>query len=270
MLGQSSDEHGRPAGARKRTRPVVDPTPVSRSSALAGGARPHVSRRRPGVSQEPRVDPTRVTGPIRLVLEPLLWVAFVCGVIWLLVALDPGARTPATGVPLYQYTLPLAILVGSLLVISTVTALLWLPTSTTATRARTSFAGLGMLASGWLFAKVDPVETTDFVALSWLCIGVGVLLVTICSVPWPTTYSVRRGTPGPAVKAVAGLLLLGAALVALVAWETAQRGLVGRPPGAETAWDELMPLLGLIVLLAAGARVALRLPTRQPTARHHA
>ncbi len=151
------------------------------------------------------------------------------------------------------------------------TALLWLPTSTTATRARTSFAGLGMLASGWLFAKVDPVETHGLRG------------------PVLAVHR-RRGAPGdhllgpvadhllgasggaraPRVKARRGLLVLGAALVALVAWETAQRGLVGRPPGAETAWDELMPLLGLIVLLAAGARVALRLPARRPTARHHA
>lgn len=237
----------------------MDPTPVPRSTAVVDG---HVPRRRPQATTDYRVDPTRVTGPVRLVLEPMLWVAFVSGVIWLLVAVDPGLRDPDRGVELYRYTLPLAVLVGVLLVVSTVTALMWLPTSTTAARARTSFAGLGMLASGWLFAAVDPVDSTDFVAMSWLCIGIGVLLVAVCAVPWPTAASHQPGPPGRLARGVVLALTTGIAIVAVLAWQAAQDGLLGRAPGTPTAWDDLLPLLAVLAVLIAGVRHVLRMPAR--------
>jgi hypothetical protein len=270
-----SEKEERRRGSRKAPRPVVDPTPVLRSAALADG---HVPRRRPAVSaREARVDPTRVTGPIRFVLEPMLWIAFAAGVVWLLVALDPGVRDPESGVLVYRHAFPLAVLVGTLLVISTVTALMWLPTSTTAARARTSFAGLGMLASGWLFATVDPVDTDDFLVMAWLSIAIGVLLVAVCAVPWPTTVTRHRSRPGLWGSTALAVLGLGVLIVSLLAWETAQRGLVGRAAGVDETWQALMPLLGVLGLLVAGIRLVLRLPTgRQaphaaaPAASHHA
>lgn len=266
MGSHRTERAERRAGARKAlvaARPVVDPTPVPRDRIVLDDRKNPIPRKRPNnASREPRVDPTRVSGPIRVVLEPMLWTAFVSGVVWLLIALDPGVRTPAPGVVVYQHAFPLAILLGALLVISTVTALMWLPTSTTATRARTSFAGLGMLGSGWLFAKLHPVDSADFLGMSWLSIAVGVLLVTVCSVPWPTAAAhpvVRRS---PLVWAGVAVLAIAIAAVSWSALGAARGGLVGSVDGGGAGWDELRPLLGLLALLLAGIRLTLRLPAR--------
>jgi len=252
-------------GARKAT-PVkapVDPTPVERGQVLADDRlRPIPTRRPKGVGDQPRIDPTRVSGPIRWVLEPMLWAAFVSGVVWLLVALDPGLRTPARGVVIWENTLPLAILVGALLTISTTSALMWLATSTSATRARTSFAGLGMLASGWLFAKLHPVDPHDFQVLSWLSIGLGVLLVTVCAVPWPTTAARTPRRPSAVAWALVLLLVVGAVVLSMLAWEASRIGLVGVPPGAETGWDLLLPFVIMLGAVLAAIRFVLRRPAR--------
>ena len=249
-------------GARKAEAALLDQhAPVRRGQQLDERQRP-VSVKRKKVGPDVRVDQTRVSGPIRLVLEPLLWVAFLTGVVWLLIALDPGLREPQDGVIIYEYTLPLAVLVGALVVISTVTALMWLPSATSATRARSTFAGLGMLASGWLFAKLHPVEAQDFQGYSWLCIAIGVLLVAMCSVPWPTERSAEQAELGTGGKLLVGALGLVAVGVVVIAWEAARVGLVGVTPDARTGWDSLLPVLGVLVLLLAAIRAVLRRPAR--------
>ena len=251
-------------GARKAEAAILnqDVTPVHRGQQLDERQRP-VSVKRKKVGPDVRVDQTRVSGPIRVVLEPLLWVSFLTGVVWLLIALDPGLREPQDGVIIYEYTLPLAILVGSVVVIATVTALMWLPSATSATRARSTFAGLGMLASGWLFAKLHPVEAQDFQGLSWLCIAIGVLLVAMCSVPWPTQRSSETAEMGPWSRLLVAALGLVAVGVVVIAWEAARVGLVGVRPDARTGWDNLLPVLGVLVLLLAAIRAVLRRPARE-------
>lgn len=260
-------EGARRAGARRAAAPErqeLDQTPVHRGPLLDERKRPVPVKRSTKVGNDLRVDPTRVSGPIRVVLEPMLWLAFLSGVCWVLVALDPGVRDPAPGVLLYEYTLPLAIIVAAVLLVSTISALMWLPVSTTATRARTAFAGLGMLASGWLFAKLHPVDTQDLLGMSWLSIAVGVLLVAVCAVPWPTSPAlVPRRTTGAERMAFLAVLL-ASAVVGWLAWEAAQVGLVAVPDGAETGWDAVFPLLGLLVVLLAVARFLLRRPDRTP------
>lgn len=249
----------------------LDSTPVLRGPVRDERERPVPVKRSKSLGKEIRVDPTRVSGPIRVVLEPMLWLAFLSGIVWVLVALDPGVRDPAPGVIFYEYTLPLAIIVAAILLISTISALMWLTVSTSATRARTAFAGLGMIASGWLFSELDPVDTQDLLTMSWLSIAVGVLLVTICAVPWPTSPAVvpRHLTPGERGLFV-GVLAV-AAVVAFLAWESARVGLVGVRPGAETGWDALFPLLTVFVMLLAAARFLLRRPepTRSGGVAHH-
>lgn len=259
-------EEKKAAGARKAASPPrveIDPTPVSRSPQVLDERKSPIPVKRPkNTGKPPRMDPTRVAGPIRLVLEPMLWVAFVSGVVWALIALDPGLREPEAGVVVYEYALPLAMLVSALLLISSVTALMWLPSSTSATRARTSFAGLGMLASGWLFAKLHPVDSADFQRLSWGSIGIGMLLVAICAVPWPTGPARVARRPGPltwlAVAVLSGLI----AVVSVLAWEAARMGLVGDPSSAETGWDTLLPFLVVLAVLLAAVRFVLRRPRR--------
>lgn len=239
----------------------LDSTPVQRGPVLDERKRPVPVKRSKNLSKDLRVDPTRVAGPIRLVLEPMLWIAFLSGIAWVLVALDPGVRKPAEGVVFFEHTLPLAIIVAAILLISTISALMWLTVSTTATRARTSFAGLGMLASGWLFAKIHPIDNQDLLGMSWLSIAIGVLLVAMCAVPWPTRPSpVSRRLTAP-VKAALVALLAIAAVVGFFAWEAARVGLVGMRPGAETGWDSLMPLLVVLVLVLAAFRHLLHRPT---------
>lgn len=210
------------------------------------------------------MDPTRVSGPIRVIVEPMLWLAFLSGVSWVLVALDPGVRDPAEGVVLYEHTLPLAIIISAVLLISTISALMWLPVSTSATRARTAFAGLGMLASGWLFAKLHPVDTQDLLGMSWLSIGVGVLLVAVCAVPWPTSPALVPRRPRGVERLALVAVLAASVFVGWLAWEAAKIGLVALPDGADTGWDEVFPLLGLFVILLAVARFLLRRPDRTP------
>lgn len=234
--------------------------PVDRGPVLDERKRPVPVKRSKDVAKGMRVDPTRVSGPIRIVLEPMLWVGFLSGILWVLILMDPGVRRPTEEGYLFQYAIPLGILVSAILLISTISALMHLPHSTTATRARTSFAGLGMLASGWLFAKLNPVDTEDLLGLSWLSIGIGVLLVAICSVPWPTTPAGLTRSPRGWEKALLVLIVGACGSLAYWAWEAAQLGLVGVSPGAETGWDQVMPILGTMVILLGIARFILRRP----------
>lgn len=264
MSSEPTAKTHRKPGARKATPPPrheIDSTPVFRDGVvLDERKRPIPVKRTKTLGKNPRMDPTRVSGPIRVVLEPMLWLAFISGLVWGLVALDPGLRDPDPDVVIWEHTLPMAILVSALLLISSISALMWLTSSTTATRARTAFSGLGMLASGWLFAKLHPVDTADFLGLSWLSIGIGVLLVTICAVPWPTSSArVARRVSGFSWM-VALVLLLCAAVVGLFAWEAARVGLVGVGAGGETGWDYLMPFLVVLALLMAGIRFVLQRP----------
>ena len=210
------------------------------------------------------MDPTRVSGPIRVILEPLIWVAFLMGVIWLLIAADPNLRSEDNTTVVFRWALPLAILVGTLLVISSVLALMGMSGSTSATRARTSFAGMGLMASGWLFSKLHPVDNQDFLGVSWLCIAVGILLVTVCFVPWPTAHAVRPGPKGWIAKAFVGVLCLMALAIVVLAWEAARLGLVGVREGAQTGWDYLLPLLGVLVFVLAAVRWIVRRPGAAP------
>ncbi|WP_162794421.1 hypothetical protein [Nocardioides houyundeii] len=255
----------RRSGARKALPParsVLDPTPVARDHVQKDDRLRPIPRKRPrSAGATPRTDPTRVSGPIRVVLEPMLWLAFVSGVVWLLVAMDPGVTDPDPGVVVYEYTQPLSILVGALLLISTISALMWLSSSTSATRARSSFAGLGMLASGWLFAKVHPVDNGDFVWRSWTSIGVGVLLVAMCSVPWPTSAARVPRRPTTGTWMVLAVLLAGGVIVCMLAWEASRTGLVGSSD-VEQAWDLVLPFLIMLALLLAVARFVLHRPQR--------
>lgn len=246
--------------AAKPSRPEWGSAPVDRGPVLDERKRPVPVKRSKDVGKGMRVDPTRVSGPIRVVLEPMLWVGFLSGVLWVLILMDPGVRTPTESGYLFQYAIPLGILVAAILLISTISALMHLPHSTTATRARTSFAGLGMLASGWLFAKLRPVDTEDLLGLSWLSIGIGVLLVAMCSVPWPTTPAGVTRSPRGLEKLLLALIFVVCVGLGYLAWEAAQLGLVGVTPGAETGWDQLMPILGVMVILLGVARFVLRRP----------
>lgn len=221
-----------------------------------------VARKRPSGTQNPRADLTRVAGPIRLVLEPMLWACFITGVFWAVVVFDPGLRDPEPGVVVYQHALPLAIIVGALLLISSISALMWLGTSTSATKARTSFAGLGMLASGWLFAKVHPVDSADFQGAAWLSVAFGVLLVAICSVQWPTQPAAvtrRPGVQGWVVVLTLSVLLLG---TVIFAWEAGRQGLIGSSAAGQEGIAALPPVLVVMGLLLAAIRVVLRRPQR--------
>lgn len=261
----SREGQGWSARRRSDSHAPLDQTPVPRGPALDERMRP-VPVRRHAVSvhgaKDARVDPTRVSGPIRVVLEPLIWMALLGGALWLLIAVDPGLRSAESEPVVFRWTMPLAIIIGLLLVVSSTLALMGVSGSTSAMRARTSFAGMGMMASGWLFSKLHPIDTQDFLGLSWLCIAIGILLVTICFVPWPTAPAVEPGPRGPVAKVIIVVLCVAILAVIVFAWEAARLGLVGVRPEAQTGWDYLLPFLGLLVILLAVLRYVLRRPGR--------
>lgn len=263
MTGHHADKPLRRNGIRRAT--VEAPRRGSLVTVEAPRVldeRTPVTRRRSKTVLQPRADLTRVAGPIRLILEPMLWVSFITGVFWALVVFDPGLRDPEPGVVVYRYAVPMAILVGALLLISSISALMWVGTSTSATKARTSFAGLGMLASGWLFAQLHPVDTADFQGAAWLSIAFGVLLVAICSVQWPTRPAVVARRPGLQGWAVATVLLFFLVGASMLAWEAARQGLVGSAATGQSGLDALPPLLGVMGVLLAAIRLVLRRPLR--------
>lgn len=226
-----------------------------------------VSVRRKKVGSQLRVDAYRVAGPIRFMLEPLLWIAWAMGVIWLLIACDPALREDSVdGVVMYAYTTPLALLVGVVLALSSISALMWLPASITPTRSRTAFAGIGLIGSAWLFTKLHPVQAQDFEFMTWLCLAQGVLLLAVCAVPWPAS-PVRRAAPmNLARSSVVGVLLGLVLVVGWYGWRAASEGLVGVRPDAGLGWDHLLPLLGVLVLLLAAARQVCRIPAKNEDA----
>ena len=100
--------------------------PVGRGPTLDERKRPVSVKRSKDVAKGMRVDPTRVSGPIRFVLEPMLWVGFMSGVLWVLILMDPGVRTPTEDGYLFVYAIPLGVLVAAILLISTISALMHL------------------------------------------------------------------------------------------------------------------------------------------------
>lgn len=262
MAGHRIEKPARRPGTRRASVAPRRGNVVTVEAPRVLDERTPVARRRPKSTQNPRADLTRVAGPIRVVLEPMLWVCFITGVFWTLVVFDPALRQPEPGVVVYRYALPLAIIVGALLLISSISALMWLGTSTSATKARASFAGLGMLTSGWLFAKVHPVDSADFQGAAWLSVALGVLLVAICSVQWPTQPAARTRRPGVqgwlVVLALSFLLVLTGAF----AWEAARQGLIGSSRIGQQGIDALPPVLTVMALLLAAIRVVLRRPLR--------
>ncbi|MFC6152135.1 hypothetical protein [Nocardioides yefusunii] len=239
-----------------------DGSPVHLEPLASERLRP-VSVRRKKVSTEIRVDATRVSGPIRVILEPLLWIAFAVGFLWLLIAFDPALRSSAVGGPVvYEYALPLAVLVSVLLLVATVSALVWLPTSTSAVRSRTAFAGLGLLGSAWLFTQLNPVEAHDLENTSRFCFAVGAILIGVCCVPWPTRPAPRVARVSALRAGVAVVVAVVFAAVCYQVWQSAADGLVGTDPEGQDGWSRLLPYLGAMVLLLAGARHLLVRPER--------
>jgi hypothetical protein len=237
-----------------------DTGPVHLGPLAAERHRP-VSTRRKKVGTDIRVDATRVSGPIRIVLEPLLWVTFVIGVMWLLITVEPVVRAPAAhGLVIHQYAGPFALVIGGFLVLSTISALLWLPGSTSAARSRTAMSGLGMIASGWLFSNLHPVRTEDFQFHAWFCIAVGVLLVAICAVPWPTRPAVEPGALTGLRTTLVAVLVLACLGVGVLAWQQTGPDLVGAGPEMQQAWRDVLPLLVAMVLLLATTRHVIRRP----------
>lgn len=222
-----------------------------------------VSTRRKKVGTDIRVDATRVSGPIRVVLEPFLWVAFAMGVMWLVIGMQPEARVPMhEGVILNKHLAPLAIGVGGLIVLATVSALLWVPGATTAARSRTSLSGMAMLTSGWLFTVVHPVNSDDFEFHSRFSFAVGILLVVVCVVPWPTRPAVQPGRITGVRSAVIALLVIASLVVGYLAVREASPALFGVGGDVLPAWREVLPLVAVIAGLLAAVRFTSRLPVR--------
>lgn len=220
-----------------------------------------VSARRKKVGLDIRVDATRVSGPIRLVLEPFLWVAFAVGVMWLVVGLQPEARMPVhEGVILNRHLAPLAVGVGGLVLLSSISALLWVPGATTAARSRTALTGMAMLASGWLFTAVQPVDSSAWEFHSRFSFAVGILLVVICAVPWPTRPAVQAGKMTRVRGAAVALLVLASLAVVTVAVREASPALFGVGGDVMTAWREVIPPVAVIAALLAAVRIIVRRP----------
>lgn len=208
------------------------------------------------------VDATRVSGPIRMLLEPLLWFVFAIGVMWILIALDPALREKNPSVVIHEYAGPLGLLLGALLLLASISALMWLGGSVTATRSRSAVAGLGMLGAGWLFSALHPVRSQDFEGHSLISYAVGALLIAVCVVPWPTS-PVRRPGPMTAPRAALVVVLLAAVVVvSYQVWSAARDGLVGVGANGSAGWQDLLPLLAVMVVLLAAVRFVVRRPAR--------
>lgn len=219
-------------------------------------------KRRARGGSEMLVDATRVSGPIRMLLEPLLWFAFAIGVMWILIALDPALREDDPSIVIHEYAGPLGLLLGAVLLVSSISALLWLGGSVTATRSRSAVAGLGMLGAGWLFSALHPVRPEDFEQHSLISYAVGALLIAVCAVPWPTSPARLAGRMTPVRAALVAVLLAAVAVVAYQVWSAARDGLVGVGANGSTGWQDLLPLLAVMVMLLAAVRFVIRRPGR--------
>lgn len=219
-------------------------------------------KRRARGGSEMLVDSTRVSGPIRMLLEPLLWFVFAIGVMWILIALDPALREKNPSVVIHEYAGPLGLLLGTLLLLASISALLWLGGSVTATRSRSAVAGLGMLGAGWLFSALHPVQAEDFEEHSLISYAVGVLLIAVCAVPWPTSPARHAGRMTAPRAALVAVLLAGVAVMAHQVWLAASDGLVGLGAGGSAGWQDLVPMLAVMVILLAAVRYVVRRPGR--------
>ncbi|MFN8194094.1 MAG: hypothetical protein U0R80_07405 [Nocardioidaceae bacterium] len=202
----------------------------------------------------PALGVERVIGYPRALVEPLLWLAFVTGAMWLMVALDirqgiaPGAEV--------DHTLPtLAAALSLVLLLNSASALMLQGQKGWASRGVAVAAGLGLGVSAWGLSLVTELDAGLKHYLVWGSISAGGMLIALALTRWRVHQTGLRNPPGSFALIVIGLLGIAGLVLAWVAYRSFGLGLAGDEPGSVTGWNSLVPALALLagVLSAMGA-----------------
>ncbi len=202
----------------------------------------------------PALGVERVIGYPRALVEPLLWLAFVTGAMWLMVALDirqgiaPGAEVDAS--------LPtLAAALSLVLIINSASALMLQGQKGWASRGVAVAAGLGLGISAWGLTLVTELDAGLKHYLFWGSISAGGMLIALALTRWRVHQAGEKTPPGSFALLMVGLLGAAALTLGWVALRAFDLGLAGHEPGSVTGWSSLVPALALLagVLSAMGA-----------------
>ncbi len=204
----------------------------------------------------PALGVERSIGYPRALVEPLLWLAFVTGAMWLFVAFDLRRGT-TTGVHVDGRMLDVAAALAVVLLVNASAGLALQAQPGWASRGVAVAAGLGLAISSWGLTGITNLGPGLRHFLSWGSLGAGALLVALSLTRW--RYHETNGPkqlPGVVALAVVGLLGLAAVGLAWAAYGSFQRGLTVAEPGLTPGWGSLVPSLTLLAgVLSAMAAV---------------
>ncbi|HQR27014.1 MAG TPA: hypothetical protein PLP61_08255 [Nocardioides sp.] len=196
----------------------------------------------------------RTPGYPRALVEPLLWLALVDGVTWLLILVDTRTRPATAGVVIHGSVSRLAATLSLVLVLNAVAALLLASQGGNVARGLAGLAGLGLAVSGWGFHLIPEISPQVRTWSTWGCVVAGVALAVLSQMHWREGGTSRRVEEHSVVELLMITLLLGAAaVVAYGVLGMRERGLVGVPNVDESAWGQLVPSMLAITGLLAGA-----------------
>lgn len=193
----------------------------------------------------------------RLVIEPVLWLALVIGLLWLMAALDATVHVGDDHRQIPDgFTTRAAWSAVSLLPISGVALTAWSIEHRGAGRAWTLLAGVALIGTGPGWGDLDGMGW-----LTWLSVVLGVAALA-GAIAWPAwaPYADEQPRTWPvlaAAVAVTPIIAVGALGVQAGFVE----GLASAPPGSDPGWAHL--IVGLVGLVL-GAAAMLRLLQARP------
>lgn len=202
-------------------------------------------------SSIPALGVERVISYPRALAEPFLWLAFVTGWIWLLVALDVkrGIFDPGTSVAHNLAFLASALAI--VLILNGAAGLLLQGQSGWASRGVAVAAGLGIGVSGWVISQIKEVDPDLRHYLAWGAYACGAFLVVVALTRWRVIQ--EHGDPeplGPLALGVLVILALAAMFLIYLASVAFKKGMVGVT--GDNAWPDLVPVSILLTGALSG------------------
>jgi hypothetical protein len=198
---------------------------------------------------------SRTAGYPRAAVEPLLWLAFTSGMLWLAVALQAHNASPTGATPMLATVARDSWALGLVLVLNGLGALMMLPLSRSVARLQALLAGLSLAVSAWEITRMPEINDSLAVLLFWGSIGAGGLLILLMLLRWNPMQVTSNEHGGKRSWIVLGVLVvIGGFLTAMIYDLISTIGLVAVGEGSESAWDFIIPPMLLLtgVLAAIG------------------
>jgi hypothetical protein len=182
----------------------------------------------------------RVVGLPLGVVDPLLWLALTSGGLWIFVAVDVREHLTTPGTSVDQRIAQLAVAVASVLLLNGLAGLLYSQFGGPIARGLCAAAGVGLVASGWLFTQVPEIGSGLASNLFAGSLVAGVGLVVSSAVPW-RQLEISAQRPTGVLLTVAALGIAAVAVTFRLVIENSGGLVQATPDSPVPSWDRIIP-----------------------------